>query len=927
MQLQFDPNQPFQIDAINAVSSLFQGQPYQQAAPQAILAGNTALAASPNRLNLSGIDILKNLQDIQVRNNIQPDAELKTLAAEVETANGVQPISFYNFSVEMETGTGKTYVYLRTAHALNQQYGFSKFIVVVPSVAVREGVLQTLKSTEAHFKKIFDGQSAHYFAYDSSNLSQVRQFALSTGIEIMVMTLAAFNKAANIIHQSTDRLLGETPVHLVQAARPILILDEPQNMESEKSIASLAALMPLFALRYSATHRNPYNIVYRLTPYEAYRQGLVKRIEVASILKENDQSQPYIQVVDILTAKKTVTARLTIHQRSKTGAVREVVVTVKPGDDLAKLAARQDYQGFVVDEINPAGGYIRFQNDIELAEGQAVGADKISIFEEQIRYTIKEHFTKQDRMKAAGIKVLSLFFIDKVDNYALPGAPIREMFNRAFDDMKTKYPEWAAYSPNDVQAAYFASRKTKAGELILEDSTSGEAEKDREAYDLIMKDKERLLSFTEPKSFIFSHSALREGWDNPNIFQICTLNQSISEVRKRQEVGRGVRLAVDQSGQRNPSEKINILTVIANESYEKFVTSLQSEIALEYRSEIEARYGKSIEALTDAERAEIAQEYGKGILPPKPANARTRGKAILDKQYTLHPDFQALWDQIRHKTRYSVNIDTAQLITDVIADLRGVDIAPPRIVVTKTQVKATDENVFEAIVASSAKSVRSLAGRHPLPNLVEIMSDQLLHTSLPIRLTRRTLLEIIKQSPTNCHTAIIENPHEFATQTVRIIKSRLAEQLVSGIQYYKLSEWYEMTQFDSEIESWQAYLEPAQKSIYDHIIFDSGVEQAFVQEMEHMEEVLLYVKLPGWFVVQTPIGTYNPDWAIVWQERDEHGQPSGKPALCLVRETKGTIDRTQLHIDERRKIECGEKHFQGALGVSYKVVTSARELP
>jgi len=576
---------------------------------------------------------------------------------------------------------------------------------------------------------------------------------------------------------------------------------------------------------------------------------------------------------------------------------------------------------------------VRFANEQEISLGQEIGADKDAIFEAQIRYTIEEHLRKQERLRERGVKVLSLFFIDRVDNYAPAGgdrakpAIIRQMFQAAFDELKTHHPNWAGCDAGQVQAAYFAQRRTKAGEVILEDSTSGEAERDREVYDLIMKDKERLLSLDEPVSFIFSHSALREGWDNPNVFQICTLNQTVSEVKKRQEVGRGVRLAVNQAGERERDERVNVLTVVANESYERFVATLQSEIALEYQQEIEARYGKSIAALSDEERAAIALEYGEGILAPRPANARKPGVARLRKEYTLRPEFKELWERIKHKTRYAVTIDTEKLIQDVLARLVTVDVNPPQVVISKASLVAEKKSAFEYRTVSTPKAVKSLAGRYPLPNLVELMADLMQHTTPPVRLTRMTLLEILRRLPAKCQKEMVENPHEFAGEAVRIIKAKLSEQLIEGIRYEKINQWYEMTQFEAEIDSWQEYLVPSEKSLYDQVIYDSEVERRFVQDLDRMQEVQLYVKLPRWFEVPTPLGAYNPDWAIVWQPHDEHGDPTGEPLLYLVRETKSTHEMESLRLEEARKIRCGERHFRDALGVDYEVVTSARELP
>ena len=886
MKFKFDANQEYQLDAIAAVVDLFEGQPRVEV--DLTILSDGPIPAVPNRLDLDEAALLRNLHEVQAQHGLTPDAGILALEDTIETATGSLPIRFPNFSVEMETGTGKTYVYLRTALELHERYGMKKFIIVVPSVAIREGVLKTLQITGEHFRALYNNPPYRYYVYDSANLSQVRQFALSNGVEIMVMTLASFNKAANVIMQSTDRLQGETPIHLIQATRPILILDEPQNMESEKSTRALASLNPSFALRYSATHRNPYNLVYRLTPYEAYRQGLVKRIEVAGVEEIDNANVPFVRLEDVRTQKQTVTAWLTLHKLMKSGKVKETTVKVKPGDSLEDKANRAEYADFIVEEINPGGGFLRFTTGLELRLGGATGADKEAIWEAQIRYTIEEHFIKQRRLKEQGIKVLSLFFIDRVDNYASEEGVIRRLFNRCFNETKTNYGAWQDRDPERVQAGYFAQRRTRSGEIIHEDSTSGEAEKDRVVYDLIMKDKERLLSFDEPVAFVFSHSALREGWDNPNVFQICTLNQTVSEMKKRQEIGRGVRLAVDQSGDRIREERVNVLTVVANESYEGYVARLQSE---------------------------YAEDYGSTESPPRPVNARRRGVARRNKEHFLSGEFKELWNRIKHKTRYGVKIDSERLVHDVLAELDRVVIPPPRVAVTKALVQVDEEEALTALQISTAKTVIDLAGRYPLPNLVELMEDLLERTMPPVCLSRDTLLEIYRRSLNR--QAALDNPHEWANVAAQIIKHKLADQLVDGIQYERLNEWYEMTQFDAEIESWEEYLIPAPHGLYDPVIVDSKPERAFVESLEQRHDVKLYVKLPKWFTVNTPIGEYNPDWAIILEPHDMHGQPTEEGLLYLVHETKSTIYLDDLRPDEARKIRCGKRHFRETLGVDY----------
>ena len=898
MRFKFEANQDYQLRAIESVANLLEGQSYVQDGLEVV--EGALFTAMPNRMVLDDESLLKNIQLVQTQNNLDVDTSLEHIEEKIITATGEKTARFPNFSVEMETGTGKTYVYLRTILELFRCYGLRKFIVVVPSVAVREGVLKTLEITRKHLSELYDNVPYRYYTYDSANLSQVRQFALSDSVEIMVMTIDSFNKASNVIRQTTDRLQGETPIHLVQATRPILILDEPQNMVSELRVQALAALDPLFALRYSATHRNPYNLIYRLTPYEAYQQGLVKRIEVAGVERKDDVNPVFIRVDDIQSQKRTLTARLIVHKLMKDGTVKEQSMKVKPGDDLQAKTNLSQYDGYTIDEISLSGNFVRFLNDVEISKGESRGPDKAAIFEAQIRYTIEEHFRKQDRLKPSNIKILSLFFIDRVDNYIHEDGLIRQLFNKCFNDLKVKYPNFSNTDVETVQAAYFAQRRLKSGEIIYEDSKTGESQKDTEAYDLIMKDKERLLSFEEPTSFIFSHSALREGWDSPNVFQICTLNQTASEMKKRQEIGRGVRLAVNQLGDRVRDESINVLTVVANESYASYVQGLQTE---------------------------IEEEYGIDGSSLRPTNAREPAVARLQKEYKLKPEFKELWERIKHKTRYAVTIDTEKLIREVVNGLDEAEISDPRITITKgdMQVEKVEEaRVFSAKQASGTRTVSSLAGSYSLPNMIEMIAYMLEYTTPPLRLTRRTLLEILKR--TQNRQPALDNPHEFAAVSTRIIREKMKDQLVDGVRYEKINEWYEMSQLDLEISTLSEYLIPAERSLYDPVICDSKNEKQFVEGLENRKDVKLYLKLPSFFKVPTPIGSYNPDWAIVVEDIDEFGQLTGKEKFYLVRETKDTINLDELRPDEKRKIKCGEKHFGEALNVDYDVVDSAHDL-
>lgn len=458
MKFRFDPDQDFQRDAVAAVVDLFDGHPRLDA-PGFRLTAEGEVSAVANDLVLDHENLLANLRRVQARNGIQPDPGLRLLA------------TCPNFSVEMETGTGKTYVYVRTALELFQRYGFRKFVIVVPSIAVREGVLKTLEVTREHFQHLYDKTPYMGYRYDSANLAQVRQFAHSGGVELMVTTVDSFNKAANVMVRPMDQMQGQVPLHLVQATRPILILDEPQNLESEKSRAALTTLSPLLALRYSATHRDPYNLVYRLTPYDAYRRGLVKRIRVASVVKTDDANRPFLRVDEIGMRGKTAVAKVAIHQLMKSGVVKEKVVTVKPGDRIAEKAGRAEYDAYVVDEIDPLEAIVRFAPaNLELKPGDAVGADKEAIFRAQIHHTVKRHAEVQRDLRPHGIKVLSLFFIDRVDNYAPADSVIRRLFAEAFERVKREVPEWKDLSPEQVQAAYFASKRRRTGEVELLES-------------------------------------------------------------------------------------------------------------------------------------------------------------------------------------------------------------------------------------------------------------------------------------------------------------------------------------------------------------------------------------------------------------------------------------------------------------------------
>lgn len=907
MRLQFDGNQLFQLRAIESVVDLLRGQPRNMVDFASANAGSL-FGPVRNRLDLDDAQLLENLQAVQRQNGIVPDAALQAIEETIHTVFGDHLLRFPNFSVEMETGTGKTYVYIRTALELNRRYGLRKFIVVVPTVAVREGVIKSLKITQDHLRALYDNVPYRYTVYDSKSIAKVHQFAQSDCVELLVMTIDSFNKEDNVIRQSIDRLQGATPLFLVQASRPVLILDEPQNMESEARIRALASLHPLMALRYSATHRNPYNLAYRLTPFEAYRQSLVKKIEVASVVKEDDFNQVFVRVNEIRTAAKTVQAKIAVHQRMANAGIKEKAYLFKPGDCLQNKADRPEYATFVIDEISVGDQVVRFKNGIEVGVGQTQGADQAALFREQIRYTVEEHFRKQKRLKSSGIKVLSLFFIDRVENYlgeppANKGADrvdglypgiIRVLFDEAFEELKPKFAEFADKKATDVRASYFAKKNRRGGITETIDSASGQTAEDRAAYNLIMKDKERLLSLDEPVAFIFSHSALREGWDNPNVCQICTLNQTVSEVKKRQEVGRGMRLVVNQQGQRVTEDKMNVLTVVANESYELFVSTLQ---------------------------AEMEEAFGKEGAAPRPVNARQKRIAKRKPLDALPEEFINLWEKIKLKTRYQVTVDSEKLITDVLGTLDKLKIDSPRIVASKAEITAGDKEDRLDYQHFGQRVVATLVGRQAVPNVVAMIEDLIAHITPPIKLTRKTLIRIVTQ--TKNRQAALDNPQEFALQAARIVREKAVQQLVDGIQYMKDGTWYDMSEWVEEEETVSERLIAVDNSIYDHIVVQSETEKKFVEKLKKMKNVRLFIKLPNWFKVGTPVGQYNPDWGLVMEQ--VFGEDG--PLLYLVRETKSTTMADGLRGTENQKVHCGERHFVGALGVDYRVITSADELP
>lgn len=877
MKLQFDANQDYQIQAINAITGIFEGQPLNEANTSFHIDREDKLkliSGVGNNLILSEEQITENLKTIQSENEIPVS----------ESFEGM------NFSVEMETGTGKTYVYLRTIYELSKQFGFKKFVVVVPSVAIREGVLKNLQITHDHFQGIYDKTPLNFQVYDSKRVSNLRSFASNNNIEILVINIDSFAKDLNIINRPNDKLTGQRPVEFIQATNPIVIVDEPQNMETDIRKKAIANLNPLCTLRYSATHLNLYNLVYSLNPVKAYDLGLVKQIEVDSVISENSSNQAFIQIEDTKATKTKVSAKIKIDTNTDSG-VKKKSVTVKVGDDIYDLSNEREIykEGFLIEEIDVSNQCITLSNGSILYVGDSQGGMTDEIMKFQIRKTIEEHLKKEKRLSAKGIKVLSLFFIDKVSNYRNyddSGNPVKGKFAKWFEEIYSEFisqPAFAELNRFDVSSVhngYFSA--DKKGRFK---DTSGETQADDDTYKLIMQDKEKLLDIDNPLRFIFSHSALREGWDNPNVFQICTLNETKSDIKKRQEIGRGLRLSVNQEGLRSYDRNVNRLTVVANEAYEDFAKTLQIEI--------EEDCGVSFEGRIKNKKERTRINYRKG--------------------FEADPKFLEIWERIKHKTTYQVNFSTDELIKIAGKQIKELpNIQPPSIRSTKVSLSMSNSGIETNYVAEK-KEVYSL--KFPIPDVLGYIQHR-------TELTRSTILAILRES--GRIDEILINPQLFLDLAVSAIRKSLNDLMVEGIKYEKIgSSEYEMRLFDeNEIETYLDNLcfpvNDASKTIYENYIpLDSNIESQFAKDCETSEHVEFYFKLPFWFKIQTPIGTYNPDWAVVIKNEKK---------IYFVAETKSTTDKDKLRKEEQQKILCGERHFEVFDEVNFKHVTKVSEL-
>jgi type III restriction enzyme len=986
-------DQQFQTDAVNAIVNIFEGTSIKESLftidvasavqPQLDLKGqgSTYELGYSNRLDLDDFELLANVRKVQERNGILKSTDIQGR----------------NFTIEMETGTGKTYVYTKTILELHKRYGMTKFIIVVPGIAIKEGVFKSFQITEDHFKLRYDNEVYDYFVYDSSKLDAIHSFATSTNIQVMIINIDAFRKSfddpekenkANIIHRASDKLSGNKPIDLIASTRPIVIIDEPQSVDNTtKAKDALQSLKPLFTLRYSATHRELYNLMYRLTPVDAYHQNLVKHIEVSALQSGKTNAAAYIKLIST-SSEGGYSAKLEINKLRKDGTIEKATVVVKQGDDLWEKSNELDYykeNDYTVEDIEDFTGneYIYFVGGVTVRKGEEIGGSNLNdIKRAQIRETIELHLTKELNYLSRGIKVLSLFFIDQVDKYrSYDGdTAVKGIYAKWFEEeyalliaqsrfarMKDFFDGKVSFDPELVHDGYFSIDKKGRYK-----DTRGDTSDDESTYEKIMRDKEKLLSFSEPLRFIFSHSALKEGWDNPNVFQVCTLVETKDTMTKRQKIGRGLRICVDQDGERVNEPRYNKLSVVANESYYDFSTSLQKELEQEagYKfgiidkmsfSGISVRdsYGKehevSQEQSVEIHRHLLQEKYIKSngkveeqffvdvanesfALPAslqlftqrviekveqlsrtiEIKNARERVKVELNKEVMLSESFQTMWNKIKRKTIYSVEMDIDAFKKDTIKSIKQM----PKIEAEKIERDRSKINITQAGVVQEGPSsygnitLTTDTVNTKYPDVLRRLQDA---TSL----TRRTIIGVLSESKRFSEFYI--NPESFIRSVTGILNSAKRRFLIDGLRYHALEDFYVAENvFDAtELYGYQDsnLLEIASsKNVFNHVIYDSSVEKQFAIEAESDDDVLMYAKLPSKFVVGTPFGNYNPDWMIVI--KSEEGEK-----LYFVAETKGSENNEDLRASESNKIISGRKHFEIIDSeLRYEVVSSLKTI-
>ncbi len=978
MQFKLDPNLDFQLEAIQSIVELFNGMERSNAN----LASDYGYDITPNLPQdhfFFESDLLENLRAVQGASKISEEDRKDHIEFDdgmLHDFLGNDSVRYPSFTIEMETGTGKTYVYLRSIYELNKAYSFRKFIIVVPSIAIFEGVIKNFEIAKSHFAALYHNPTIHLTRYEGERLSNLRSFATSPFIEVMVMTVASFNTKNNVIFKPSEKLPGERlPYEYIQETRPILILDEPQNMGSVKAKAALRALNPLFALRYSATHRESPNLVYRLSPFDAFRRNLVKRIKVKGITYRENLNQPFLVLEEVITRKgKRPVAKVRAFVQ-KGGTVHEERITLHQDDDLFRKTSRPEHEvGYVVHEIaapKDQDPFVEFENGIRLTTNNTMGPIRKDLFRLQIKETIERHMEAAARLKSRNIKVLSLFFIDRVANYQDDDGVIKLLFDEEFNRIKSRYPDFRDLKPDQVRSAYFAKKHNKqTGEDEAIDTPVDETksrrkeirEAERDAFKLIMRDKEQLLSFDESVSFIFAHSALKEGWDNPNVFQICTLNQTISPYKKRQEIGRGLRICVDQNGERVFASDVNVLTVVANESYEQYASTLQTE------------YHKD----------------GHAEAPPLPTNAEREPAERIEARYKLL-EFRGFWKKLAQRARYQIHIDTEALIQECLEHLNNREFPKPILVVQEGEyVKTTLKLHLVEIKEDQAEiriEIEDTRGRKNVltdlfdarANLEEIdprlrgfrideiiedgdasrvvfSNDQELNRYSPlcyethegqqvrkraeladqeyypvfnlldrvvneVGLTRKTVLRIFQQMDSTKKNLIMKNPEGFTAIFLNTIRNTLADHIVDRVRF-QLDPDLEPYDLDELFPEKREYpqrelISSPNFGLYSKSQIDSDVERRFVtNRLERDDQVLCYFKFPPAFKIGFPkaIGNYNPDWGVLRQS-------DAGVTLELIRETKGNKDPKKLQFpSERRKIEAAKRYFR-EVGIDYRHVT------
>lgn len=1004
MKIQYK-DQSFQAEAAKAVVDVFSGQPYATNSYRLdagkVLSGLefTGWNNNPIVKDLTDQKILCQINEIQRRAQLKPDEHL---------------FGKYNLTIEMETGVGKTFTYIKTMYELNRAYGWCKFIVVVPSIAIREGVYKTFQTTEDYFALNYQ-KKIRYFIYNSTRLTEIEHFASDSAINVMIINSQAFNatgKDARRIYMKLDEFQSRRPIDVIARTNPIVIIDEPQSVEGEKTKERLKEFKPLLTLRYSATHRENYNMIYRLDAMEAYNKRLVKKIRVTGISQNGTSStDSYVYLAGINLSTGNPTATIEFNLNTATGS-KKITRTVGEGFNLYDNSnGREEYKNnFIVTRIDGRDNSLEFMNGTKLFAGEVTGKEnEDNIRALQIRETIKAHLERERQLFYKGIKVLSLFFIDEVANYRVYGSgseygngKYAEMFEEQYTEAVAEakkelalYPEYIAYlEAIDVQkthAGYFSQdKKGHFTESKLSDKKEKTSD-DVAAYDLIMKDKELLLDRNPKKSpvrFIFSHSALREGWDNPNVFQICTLKQSGSEVRKRQEVGRGLRLCINENGERmdesvlgNDVHNINCLTVIASESYENFAKALQSELAaavgdrpvkvsaalfagreivdhdgnkkvidkdladaifydlvlnqyLDKKGVLTDKYyaDKKNDAVVLADEAKeyaaaiiniLDCVYNPSLLAPEDTRKNNVTLSLNDKQ-AASKEFKELWSRINHKTVYAVDFDTEELIKKSVAAL---DTHLKVATVTYTiKTGSLDEIQSKAVLESGGAFVMDSHftedARANINNSIKYdLIGKLVEAT---NLTRKTIIGILKGILPSTFKQFKSNPEEFIIKAGNLINEQKATAVIEHITYNVLDETYDMKEIfaDAKIKGkLDVNAIKTQKHLYDHVVFDSSNERKFAEELDTSEEVAVYVKLPDGFFIATPMGHYNPDWAIAFYEgKVKH--------IYFVAETKGSMSTLQLRGIEDAKIACARKHFAALSSekIKYDVVVSYKSL-